>query len=204
MKLFLLLFLFLLSFKVLSYPKHSVIDAMTVNNRLYVLMQRMSLSIEGCSIEERVNEDDVRSKYERFNCSGKPTFIALQNELTDYKAFLHVERTKEVNEINRRKDIKNRLKALNFYQESFYSVISDVPNHKDYFRKNIPTMNHAQMEQLIKDIEAKNAARQIRQDEEDQDKIDFRTLRLYFKNFNCASLGSEYEKNSCEYRKIRK
>ena len=85
-----LLLILLLSFNVQAIT-FTQIDNLTVNKSIYPLMLRLGFDYQDFEIAPKINEDDVRSKYERIVMEGvliKPTFPEMQAELALYKADL--------------------------------------------------------------------------------------------------------------------
>lgn len=201
MKLF-ILFLFLLSFKVYSLPtRHERIDLMTVNQNLSQLLFRLDLEYSiHYTIEPKSSESDPRSNYDRLMMipvNVKPTFPALQNELTDYKAELHVIEDARIVEVARVKDIRDRINALDHKDEAIQKYLT-IPNSRFWYEKTIFTLSPVNAETILKAIESFHASaikptRDTQKIKEDNRK----NARDFMKTANCNSLTNEIIRNMC-------
>lgn len=159
MKLLVTILLFL-SFKAQALPtRHEQIDSMTVNGSIWQLLSRLDFE-NGIhyTIEPKSSESDPRSNYDRLimiPINVKPTFPALQNELTDYKAELHIIEDDRIAEVARIKDIRDRLKLLSHRNTSMHKHLG-VPNPAAWLRDNINSMDPVIMEAHITAIEAED------------------------------------------------
>lgn len=154
---------------------HQKIDNLTVNKTLHHLAYRME--------KECVRLDDTKPfRVNNIACTnGTPTLSAFENELTAYKAELHIEEDVRLAEVARVKDLRKRFKAVASHHRR---QALKLPNPAAWFRDNIKSMDHALMAAKMVEIESKAAgfaaqeaeAAEIRKNKVDQKAEDCRLL----------------------------
>ena len=198
--------LLLFSFKVQAIP-HAAIDALTVNETLHQLMLRLEFEYNiHYEIERKSSETDPRSNYDRLKMledNIKPTFPSLQNELTTYKAELHIEEDARLEEVARVKNIRDRLKALNHRAPSMRKHLS-VPNPKAWLRDNINTMDKVEMEGHLQAIELEDISLKVFYDGLTVKENQWKASRDYLKAYDCKSFPlASYARNLCRFQQGR-
>lgn len=133
------LLLFLISFNLFAIS-HTRIDELDVESRIHRLLNRL----------DKVCEFTIYD----YTCEGgNPTSLALENELTLLKAELHVKEDARIAEKARKKDIRDRLRLIQYSKTAMRKVLK-ISNPAAWIRDNISKMDPSEMEAKVQEIEA--------------------------------------------------
>ena len=141
------LLIFLISFNLFAMS-HERIDNLTVQKTIHRLILRME------KVCERV-DDTKPFRVNNITCeNGTPTLSAFENELTTYKAELHIAEDARLAEVARVKDLRQRFKAVAKHHQR---RALNVPNPAAWIRDNIKSLSPELMAAKMIEIESKAA-----------------------------------------------
>ena len=189
------LLLFIITFNVQALTI-SEINLLTVDSSLSVLLDRLDKSCSIVDFEQPYAIDNITC------VGGNPTTPELESELIIYKAELIATEEARLAEVARINDIKARLNNLP-RKLSMMRTVLQIPNPAAWIRDNLHSMDHAEMETKIAQIEALTPGINAEIIVEAAEKTVMSGARLRMKTANCSSLSNAILKDMCRILKRR-
>ena len=171
--------------KACSQVSVAELNSCTVEDRFFNILNKLRPGVE-YNIEEKTDELDVRSIYERLTMTGKPSLVEMQTELDAWKD-------------SKRPAIqfKESLKGLKYGRVSAAKCGFGRPNYKLLLRDMIRDLDQTKLDCLISEEAKAEADKTALEDKMNQ----LETIKASLKDANCGPMTG-FQKQVCRYFKL--